>query len=34
MNKDVFISYVDVPEGKDINDLTLNEFLSLERKRV
>lgn len=34
MDKNVFISYVDVPEGKDVNDLTLEQFLTLERKKV
>ena len=31
MNEDVFISVVEIPRGKDLNDLTKDEFLSLKR---
>lgn len=30
MKKDIFISYKNIPRGKDVNDLTLEEFKELE----
>lgn len=32
ISKDVLVTYIDLPEGKDVNDLTKEEFMSIERK--